>query len=200
MKQNAQTIPFEDICIFLKKTYDRPGRLEHALLDYITLSQGEGTVRDLTTTRTNKLGILSRLGAEALPEYLDRALILRALSAPLSKYTASRHNHLKYSADEILRIYKTRELAVMPRRLRRATVRRRRRRLRPRRDAGGRGVRRGRRLHGRVQDGRMPGAHVRRRRGGGHQRRAQPGAIMSLRADPILNLHVHKPPAPTEGP
>ena len=80
MKQNDQTIPFEDICIFLKKTYDRPGRLEHALLDYLTL--GKGIVRDLITTWTNKLGILSRLGAEALPKDRDRALILRALSAP----------------------------------------------------------------------------------------------------------------------
>jgi hypothetical protein len=80
--EKSDLIPFEDICIFLKKTYDRPGRLEHALLDYLTLSQGKGTVRDLITTRTNKLGILSRLGAEALPEDLDRALILRALSAP----------------------------------------------------------------------------------------------------------------------
>lgn len=79
--EKSDLIPFEDICIFLKKTYDRPGRLEHALLDYLTLSQGKGTVRDLITTRTNKLGILSRLGAEALPEDLDRALILRALSA-----------------------------------------------------------------------------------------------------------------------
>ena len=110
--EKSDLIPFEDICIFLKKTYDRPGRLEHALLDYLTLSQGKGTVRDLITTRTNKLGILSRLGAEALPEDLDRALILRALSAPLSEYIASRHNHLKYSVDEILRICKTRELAV----------------------------------------------------------------------------------------
>ena len=110
--ERSDLIPFEDICIFLKKTYDRPGRLEHALLDYLTLSQGKGTVRDLITTRTNKLGILSRLGAEALPEDLDRALILRALSAPLSEYIASRHNHLKYSVDEILRICKTRELAV----------------------------------------------------------------------------------------
>ena len=110
--ERSDLIPFEDICTFLKKTYDRPGRLEHALLDYLTLSQGKGTVRDLITTRTNKLGILSRLGAEALPEDLDRALILRALSAPLSEYIASRHNHLKYSVDEILRICKTRELAV----------------------------------------------------------------------------------------
>jgi hypothetical protein len=104
--ERSDLIPFEDICKFLKKTYDRPGRLEHALLDYLTLSQGKGTVRDLITTRTNKLGILSRLGAEALPEDLDRALILRALSAPLSEYIASRHNHLKYSVDEILRICK----------------------------------------------------------------------------------------------
>ena len=68
--ERSDLIPFEDICTFLKKTYDRPGRLEHALLDYLTLSQGKGTVRDLITTRTNKLGILSRLGAEALPEDL----------------------------------------------------------------------------------------------------------------------------------
>ena len=110
--EKSDLIPFDEICRFLKKTYDRPGRLEHALLDYLTLSQGKGTVRDLITTRTNKLGILSRLGAEPLPEDLDRALILRALSAPLSEYIASRHNHLKYSVDEILRICKTRELAV----------------------------------------------------------------------------------------
>ena len=84
--EKSDLIPCEDICIFLKKTYDRPGRLEHALLEYLTLSQGKGTVRE----------------AEALPEDLDRALILRALSAPLSEYIASRHNHLKYSVDEIL--------------------------------------------------------------------------------------------------
>jgi hypothetical protein len=45
----------------------RPWRLEHALLDYLTLSQGEGTIRDLITTRTKTLGIVSRLGAKALP-------------------------------------------------------------------------------------------------------------------------------------
>jgi hypothetical protein len=78
--ERSDLIPFEDICIFLKKTYDRPGRLVHALLEYLTL--GKGIVRDLITTRTNKLGILSRLGAKALPKDRDRALILRALSAP----------------------------------------------------------------------------------------------------------------------
>jgi hypothetical protein len=101
-KLNAQT--FDSVCKFLSKTYDRPGRLEAALLGYLTLSQGKGSVRDLITTRTNKIGILNRLGATPLNEDLDRALVLRALSAPLSEYIASRHHHLKYSVNEIFRI------------------------------------------------------------------------------------------------
>ena len=38
--------------------------------------------------------------------------MLRALSAPLSEYIASRPHHLKYSVNEIFRIAKTREVAV----------------------------------------------------------------------------------------
>jgi len=110
--ERSDLIPFDSVCKFLSKTYDRPGRLEAALLDYLTLSQGKGSVRDLITTRTNKIGILNRLGATPLNEDLDRALVLRALSAPLSEYIASRPHHLKYSVNEIFRIAKTREVAV----------------------------------------------------------------------------------------
>ena len=67
-KQNAQIIPFDSICRFLKRTCDRPGRKEAALLDYLTLYQGKGSVRDLITLRTNKLSILTRLGAKPLNE------------------------------------------------------------------------------------------------------------------------------------
>jgi hypothetical protein len=90
MKQNAQIITFDSICRFLKRTYDRPGRKEAALLDYLTLYQGKGSVRDLITLRTNKLSILTRLGAKPLNDDLDRALVPRALSAPLSEYITSR--------------------------------------------------------------------------------------------------------------
>ena len=110
--ERSDFIPFDSICRFLKKTYDRPGRKEAALLDYLTLYQGKGSVRDLITLRTNKLSILTRLGAKPLNEDLDRALVLRALSAPLSEYITSRPHHLSYSVDEIFRIAKTRELAV----------------------------------------------------------------------------------------
>ena len=110
--ERSDFIPFESICKFLKKTYDRPGRKEAALLDYLTLYQGKGSVRDLITTRTNKLSILTRLGAKPLNSDLDRALVLRALSAPLSEFITSRPHHLSYSVDEIFRIAKTRELAV----------------------------------------------------------------------------------------
>ena len=110
--ERSDFIPFDSICKFLKKTYDRPGRKEAALLDYLTLHQGKGSVRDLITTRTNKLSILTRLGAKPLNSDLDRALVLRALSAPLSEFITSRPHHLSYSVDEIFRIAKTRELAV----------------------------------------------------------------------------------------
>jgi len=110
--ERSDFIPFDSICRFLKKTYDRPGRKEAALLDYLTLYQGKGSVRDLITTRTNKLSILTRLGAKPLNSDLDRALVLRALSAPLSEFITSRPHHLSYSVDEIFRIAKTRELAV----------------------------------------------------------------------------------------
>jgi hypothetical protein len=79
---------------------------------YLTLYQGKGSVKDLITTRTNKLSILTRLEAKPLNSDLDRALVLRALSAPLSEYITSRPHHLSYSVDEIFRIAKTRELAV----------------------------------------------------------------------------------------
>ena len=109
--ERSDFIPFDSICRFLKRTYDRPGRKEAALLDYLTLKQ-QGSVRDLITLRTNKLSTLTRLGAKTLNEDLDRALVLRALSAPLSEYITSRPHHLSYSVDEIFRIAKTRELAV----------------------------------------------------------------------------------------
>ena len=83
-----------------------------ALLDYLTIYQGTGSVRDLITTRTNELSILTRLGVKPLNDDLDRALVLRALSAPLSEYITSRPHHLTYSVDEIFRIAKTGELAV----------------------------------------------------------------------------------------
>ena len=83
-----------------------------ALLDYLTIYQGTGSVRDLITTMTNELSILTRLGVKPLNDDLDRALVLRALSAPLSEYITSRPHHLTYSVDEIFRIAKTRELAV----------------------------------------------------------------------------------------
>jgi len=110
--ERSDFIPFDSVCRFLKRTYDRPGRKEAALLDYLTLFQGKGSVRDLITTRTNKLSILTRLGAKPLNDDLDRALVLRALSAPLSEFITSRPHHLTYSVDEIFRIAKTRELAV----------------------------------------------------------------------------------------
>ena len=103
MKLRDQIIPFDSICKFLKKTYDRPGRKEAALLDYLTLHQGKGSVRDLITTRTNKLSILTRLGAKPLNSDLDRALVLRALSAPLSEFITSRPHHLSINTKNVCR-------------------------------------------------------------------------------------------------
>ena len=80
----AERSYFDSVCTFLKRTYARQGRKETTLLDNITLYEGKGSVRDLITTRTNKLSILTRLGAKPLNSDLKRALVLRALSAPLS--------------------------------------------------------------------------------------------------------------------
>jgi hypothetical protein len=41
-KAERSDLPFDSICRFLKRTYDRPGRKEAALLDYLTLYQGKG--------------------------------------------------------------------------------------------------------------------------------------------------------------
>ena len=80
----AERSYFDSVCTFLKRTYARQGRKETTLLDNIIIYEGKGSVRDLITTRTNKLSILTRLGAKPLNSDLKRALVLRALSAPLS--------------------------------------------------------------------------------------------------------------------